>query len=333
MGRIDDKRAGGTIAAAPVVPLRELARHFWPFARPYRRYLILIFVLTTAVTVITGAQLYMIKVIIDEVLVPGDLGAMLWIAPTAIGLTLLGGGVSFFQSYLSSWVGERFILTLRGHFFSHVQGLSLATFQRRRVGDILARLTGDISAIETLLISGSLDLVAAASRLVFFAGALLVLDWRLALVTIVSAPLLGLVIRISSRIIKQASREVRRRNGGMTASAEQTLSNVALVQAYNRQGLESERYERENRGAFAATMTVTRLRGVFGPLTNVVQAISALAVLAVGVSALQDDRLSLGGLLLFVAYLTQLYVPIRLLGKLYGVIYGASAGAERVIEL
>ncbi|MEJ7786036.1 MAG: ABC transporter transmembrane domain-containing protein [Solirubrobacteraceae bacterium] len=209
-----------------------------------------------------------------------------------VGLTILGGGVSFFESYLSSWVGQRFVITLRGQRFSHVQGLSLATFQRRPVGDILTRLTGDISTIETLLISGSLDLVSAVGRLVFFAGALVLLDWRLAIVAMVAGPSLGLLIRFTSRRIQQVSRDVRRRTGGMIASAEQSLSSIALVQAYSRQQLESERYERENRGAFAATMTVTRLRGAFGPLTDVVQAVSALAVVPL---AAQGARARHGG--------------------------------------
>jgi hypothetical protein len=88
----EDRTVGGAVEAAPALPLRELARHFWPFARPYRRYLILIIVLIWVVTVITGAQLYMIKVTVDEVLVPGELDALLWIAPAVMGLTVLGGG-------------------------------------------------------------------------------------------------------------------------------------------------------------------------------------------------------------------------------------------------
>ncbi|MEJ7787986.1 MAG: ABC transporter ATP-binding protein, partial [Solirubrobacteraceae bacterium] len=324
---------GGAVAAAPPVPLREIIRHFWPFARAYKRYLTLTLVLIVAVTLVNGAQLYMIKVTVDEVLVPGDLGAFAWIAPLVIGLTLIGGGVAFFESYLSSWVGGRFLLALRGHLFTHIQQLSLSVFQRRRTGDILARLTGDIAAIETLLISGSLELLSAVARIVFFAGALFVLDWRLALVAVVAVPVLAAVIKFASRVIKQASRDLRRRTGAMTATAEESLSNIALAQAYNREKMGRERYERENRAAFDATMVETRMRAIFGPLTNVIQALSALAVLAVGVVGLQERWLSLGGLLLFVAYLTQLYAPLRMLAKLYGVIYGASAGAERVIEL
>jgi ATP-binding cassette subfamily B protein len=320
------------VRPAPPVAVREIFRTFWPYARPYRRWIAVSVVLIAVAPVIQGAKLFTIKVIVDDVLVPREIDPLLWIAPALLALTLAGGVVSFLNGYLSTWVGQRFLLSLRASFFGHLQTLSLDFFERRRLGDIVSRLTGNIAAIERFVISGVAQLVSSLVTLVFFAGALLYLEWRLALVALLGAPVFLILVRVFSRRIRQAARERHRRSGAMAAIAEESLSNVALVQAYNRQDTETERLEAENRGIFEAEMVVTRLKALFSPLTDVVQTLTALLVLALGVRELAAGRITLGGLLLFVAYLNQLYAPLRALSRLTNTVHSASASAERIVE-
>jgi ABC-type multidrug transport system fused ATPase/permease subunit len=170
-------------------------------------------------------------------------------------------------------------------------------------------------------------------KIVFFAGALFFLDWQLALVAIVVVPAFALVVRSLTGLVKRASREKQRRTGSLTAIAEESLSNIALVQAYNRQRFEIERFHRENEGAFGATMIANRLKSLVPPMVDFAQIVSALAVIGLGTVALRDGRLTVGGLLVFVAYLNQLYTPMRTLAVQYNQVAAATAGAERVIEL
>jgi subfamily B ATP-binding cassette protein MsbA len=114
--------------------------------------------------------------------------------------------------------------------------------------------------------------------------------------------------------------------------AEESLSNVALVQAYNRQEDEIARFHRENEGSFAAQLAATRLGSLFSPLVNLIKLAGVIVVLAVGAYELSQGRLTIGGLLVFMVYLSQLYRPIRGLSSLLNSFYEASAGAERVIE-
>jgi len=321
------------VPPAPPVPIREIIREFWPFARAYRWYLAAAFAIASLAPVVDGARLYMIKVITDQALVPQELEPFAWIAPVLIGLTLLAGVFSFLETYVTTWVGERFLFTLRGHFLEHLQSLSLTFFQRRRLGDILARLGGDIAKIEAFVVSGIVTGVGSVAKLVFYGAALFYLDWRLALVALAVGPVFAVIIRVFSRLLKRSSREMRRRTGALSAYAEESLSNVALVQAYNRERSQIERYERENQATFQASMVVTRLKAAFPPTIEAVQAASVLTMIAIGTLAMRSGGLSLGSVILFVAYLAQIYGPVRTLARLYGVIYGASAGAERVIEL
>ena len=102
-------------------------------------------------------MIWMFKIVIDQVLVPQDFGPFLWIAAAYVGLTVVAGVLGFFDDFLANWIGERFLLDLRTRFFAHLQGLSLDFFDRRRVGDLISRLTGDIASIEAFVLS---DIIA-----------------------------------------------------------------------------------------------------------------------------------------------------------------------------
>ena len=281
---------------------------------------------------IEAATIWMYKVLVDEVLVPRQFDLLLWVILAYVGLTLAEGIVAFCDEYLSGWVGGRFVVSLRTRFFEHLQGLSLAFFDRQPLGDVISRVTDDVEEIEDLMLSGVTSAISYAFQLLFFTAALFYLDWRLALVSLFVVPLFWLTARHFSRKIKGAAREERRRSGSIGAVAEESLSNVALVQAYNRQDGEIARFHRENEGSFAAQLAATRLGSLFSPLINMIELAGVIVVVAFGTYQLSQGRLSIGGLLVFMLYLSQLYGPIRGISGLLNSFYAASAGAERVIE-
>jgi len=321
------------VAEAPGVRVREILRRFWPDARPYRRWILLGLVFAAIVPAIETVEIWMFKLVVDEVLVPGDLGPLGWIVLAYVGLTLLGALIGFADDYIAAWVGERFVLNLRTRVFSHIQRLSGGDLDRRRLGDLVSRMTGDVAAIETVALSGVAELLSATLRIVFFAGALIYLDWSLALVALVIAPLFWLTARRFSRLIRGASREKRRRSGSLSAVTEESLANSSLVQAYNRQDAEVERFRREGEGIVQAELASTRIRALFTPVIDLLELAAALMVIGLGTWAVTEGRLSIGGLLVFLAYLTQLLGPVRDLSSLSNSVFSAAAGAERVIEL
>ncbi|MFJ3175093.1 ABC transporter ATP-binding protein [Streptomyces roseus] len=321
------------VAAAPPVTPREAFRRFWPYTRGGRRWLVPILLFSMIGPLIDAAEIWLFKVVVDEVLVPRDLGPFLWIALAYLGLVLASGILEFADDVLSTWVGERFLLALRSDVYRHVQGLSLGFFERRRLGDLLSRITGDVDAIETFLLSGVANALYYVIQLGVFLGLLFYLSWDLTLLALVIVPLFWGAARRFSRLIKAASRERRRRSGSISAIAEESLGNIALVQAYNRQDTEESRFTRESVGRFRAAMVSARIRSVYGPLVEVIELTGALAVMGLGTWKLAQGQLTLGGLLVFVALLGRLYSPIRDLSQLTNTFYAASASAERIIEL
>lgn len=320
------------VAAAPVVPIGQVFRRFWPHARPYRRLLPLVLFFVALVPAIEAATIWMYKVLVDEVLVPQRFDLLVWVILGYVGLQLAEGIATFCDEYLSDWVGGRFIVSLRTEFFAHLHDLSLAFFDRERLGDVMSRVTDDVEEIEDLMLSGLASAVSYAFQLVFFTAALFYLDWQLAIVSLFVVPLFWLAARHFSRKIKTAAREERRRSGSIGAVAEESLSNAALVQAYNRKDEEVARFHRENEGSFAAQMAATRLGSLFSPLINTIELAGVVVVVAFGAYQLSRGNLTVGGLLVFMVFLGGLYRPIRGLSGLLNSFYSASAGAERIIE-
>src|SRR5919199_3077803 len=327
-----DAGAGGLVAEAPPVPVREIVRRFWPYARAYRGWILLSCLFIALEAAVETAAIWVFKLLVDDVLVPHRLDLLKWVAAAYVGITLLSGLIGFADEVLSTWVSERFLLDLRVRFFSHLQALPLEFFEGRRLGDVLSRLTGDISAIESFVLSGVADALSYVLRLAFFVAALVYLQWDLAMVSLVVVPAFYVAARRTSRLLKRASREKRRRSGSIGAVAEEGLANMALVQAYGREDTERERFHHQNLAAFRAQMTATRLRAGFGPLVELIELTGGLLVIAYGTVKLSNGALSIGGLLVFMAYVSKMFSPVRGLSRMATGLYAASASAERVIE-
>jgi ATP-binding cassette subfamily B protein/subfamily B ATP-binding cassette protein MsbA len=325
--------SGGLVKSAPVVGLRVLFARFWPDTKPFRGRWFLSLALVGVAPALSTAAIWLFKVLIDQVVVPHDFRLFPLLAGAYVGLAIVQGVVSFTDQYWSTWVGEKFVLTLRIRLFDHLHRLSSGFLERRQLGDILSRLTGDIGAIEELVLSGVAQALTYLFQLLWFTTALFYLNWHLASVSLIAAPGFLVAARFFSRRIKEASREKRRRAGSITTVAEESLSNAALVRAYDNADAESTRFAIENQGSFAAQMAATRLQALFGPLTDLLEVVGVLLVIGLAVWELANGRISIGGLLAFVAYLTQLYSPIQGAGRLTNSLYAASASAERVVEL
>lgn len=323
----------GVVAAAPVVPIRDMFRRFWPYVRPDLPVLALSLVFVVLTPLAAAASIWIFKHIIDLAVIPARPSALWPLAGALVAITLAGGVVSYASSSISAWLAERFLLRLRGGVFDHILGLSPSFFERHRAGDVVSRLTGDIGAIESLVLSGVTRTISYAARIAIFATLAFMLRWELALLAFVVAPLFWLVARHFSRQIKKASREKRRRTGGVSAVAEETLANIPLVQAYGQERAESSRLQSEGLARMAAGLASNRMSSLYTPAVELVEMVGGLLVLGLGVWELSQGRLTVGGLLAFVAYLAQLYGPIRGASRLATTVYSASASAERLVEV
>ena len=321
------------IADAPPATLRQIFLRFWPYTRSYRRWLAVGLLFVLAGPLLDAAGIWLFKVLIDDVLTPRRFGPFPKIAAAYVVITVLVGLTSFASGYLSVWLGERFVTDLRARMYRHLHSLSLDFFEQRPLGDLLSRLSSDIAAIEAVVLSGLSSSLALVFQAALYAGVLFYLQWQLALLAFVVTPLFWLISRAFSRRRKLAARASRRSSAAMNSIAEQGLANVALVQAYNRQDWETHRFHQQNLISMRAQLRTARLRGVYRPLTDLIELCGLLLVIGFGTWQLTRGRLTLGELLVFMAFYAQLASPVRGMGRLSTGLASAVASAERVVEV
>lgn len=319
--------------AAPVVTVRGMFRRFMPYARPYRRWLALSLVFVVLGPALDAAAIWLFKILVDDVLTPRDFHAFPPVAAAYTGITVLVGATSFADRYLSVWIGERFLTDLRTDLYRHLHTLSLDFFERRQLGDVLSRLTGDVTSIESVILSGITRVISYAVRIGIYGAALFLLSWKLALLGVIVAPIFWAIARVLARRLKEASRESRRQTGALSGAAEEGLANTALVRAYNREQSELGRFTEHNLAVMAAQLRATRIRGVISPLGNLVELIGLLLVIGFGTWQLSRNEITLGEMLVFMAFFAQLYSPLRGIGRLGNSWAAASASAERLVEV
>lgn len=321
------------VDVAASLRLTDVARRFWPLLRPLRWWLALGVLLLAAAPAISVAEALLYQRLVDDVLVPAAFEPLLTLAMLYIGLNLLSGLVSGADDYLATYVSQRFLVDLRRDVFAHVLSLPAATHDRRRLGDTLTRLTSDVAAVERFMVSHVSDGLGALVRLVVLVAALLWMQWQLALASLVVAPLFWWIATRFARLTRDVSRERRRRGGSLGSVTEEALANASLVQSYGREDRAVSSYDSHNRAIAGAELAASRIRAVFLPLVDLAELVGVLLVVALGVWALATDKLTLGGLLAFLALLLQCFGPVRTLADLVPALYSASAGVERVVEL
>jgi ATP-binding cassette, subfamily B, bacterial len=329
----DEVEEEDLLEVAPVANLRQIFRRFWPDARPFWKWLWLGLVLIIVVPLLDAAAILLFKVLVDDVLTPRDFSAFPRMAVAYVSITLVVGTVGFVEQYLGAWISENFIHRLRTRVFAHLHTLSLSFFDRRRLGDTLSRLTGDVAAIENVVLSGALEVIANLIKIVVFIGVLVFVDWRLALVSLIAVPVFWTIARAFAQRIKNASRQVRGRAGSITTVAEESLADPILIQAYGRESAEIDRFTMHSLGSVRAELAASRLEALFSPLIDLFQILGVLTIVGVGIWELDAGRISLGGLLAFLVFLTQLYSPVQDVGHLANSLFAAAAAAERIIDL
>jgi ATP-binding cassette subfamily B protein len=317
----------------PTIPARTAFRRFWPLTVGLRRWLILVWVCTVVAALAETESILLFSDLTDRALAKGSLAAFWSPAVKWLGVALVGAVVAYAGNSLAAWATERFVMRLREHVFDHVQQLPPHFFQRHRQGDLLSRLTSDVEAIETLVVSGVVGTASAIFSALFYAAAAFWLRWDLAAATFVLAPLFWLAARRFSGSIKDVSRAGRVADGAITSVVEESLGNIVLTQAYGRRDAERRRLNEEASAWFRASVRSTRLNEAYEQLVSVIETVCVLAVIGIGAWEISTGRMTLGQLLAFSAFLGYLYPPVRGLAQLGLTITAATAGAERLIEI
>ena len=255
------------------------------------------------------------------------------LAAALVGLFLLQAIFSFVQSYLLSYVGERIVYDLRTSLYSRLQQLSLDFYANRRVGEIVSRLSSDVTQMRTMLTTNLTSLLSQVVSLVGAIGIVLTLNASLTLLILGVAPLLVLVAVVFGRRIQKVSTGVQDRLAEATVVAEEGLQGVRVVKSFGREGYETERYTSAMQQTFKSSLRMALYNSLFMSVMMFLGFGAIAALIWYGGREVIAGRLSVAMISGFLIYGITIAASLGGLGSLYAQLRAAVGGVQRVFEL
>ena len=271
--------------------------------------------------------------IVDQVIVAGDLSALGVLAAGLVGVYALAAIIAVGDNYLRHSLGERFILDLRVRLYRYLQRLSLSFFERTSTGELMSRVTNDVSALEQFVTHGSALTVVDLLRLVGASVVLFVLNWKLALLVCIPVPFIAIGLRMFNQRVRPVYRRVRERLGDINAQLQDNLTGMKVIQAFGQEDRALERFTAESEGYYQARVRGIRYWSTFFPGISFVAALGTVAVLVGGAIMVVNGEMSLGTLVAFLAYVSSFYEPINRLTEVDNIFQQAIAAGERIFDL
>jgi ATP-binding cassette subfamily B protein len=250
-----------------------------------------------------------------------------------LALVALAAVIDYGSARLLNGTGERLAADLRAAIFAHLQRQSLAYHERQRVGDLTTRITADVGYVQELLIASLSLLLPNVTILLGIVGVLLAVEPQFGALAVAMVPLLFLTVFSYTRRIKRASRRARRMESDIAAVASETLSLIRVVHAHAAEPRHERIFGDRNLERLAAGLEATSLQAKLRPMIDFATAAATALVLWFGARRVLSGEISLGLLVVFLVYLTQLYRPVRHLSSLAMVVSRGQASAERLHEV
>lgn len=276
---------------------------------------------------------WIIKDVIDQVLINKDM-AMLNIIAIGILIIFFLRGIFFFgQTYLMSYIGQRVIIDIREAVYRQLQRLSLGYFDKRQTGAIMSSVTNDVSALQAALVDSLVEMVTEAMILIGSLGAMFFLHWKLSLLTLITMPLVLQAINTFGKKLRQAGRVLQARTADITAILQETISGIRVIKSFAREDYETNRFKQENFYNFRAQMKTSQLLATLTPVIEFLSAIGVTVIIWYGGMEVIDGNLTSGALIAFLIYVVNLANPVKRLSKVYGNIQKSLAAAERVFAI
>ena len=256
----------------------------------------------------------------------------MWIVALFIGNAMLNWGANFTQEMTIARVGQNLLYRLRGEMFHHLQKQSVSFYDKNEVGRIMSRVLGDVYQLQEFL-SVAVITVGNLLSLVGIAVAVLILSIQLGLISLVTIPLLILVMAVWQPFARKAFMRVRRAAAIVNGSLNENISGVRVVQAMNRQERNAEIFETKNRENHNAAVHASGISSGLLPSVDLLTAISIGLVLFFGARLVGSNALEVGALVAFVMYIQRFFDPIRSLTMQYTQLQRAMASGIRIFEL
>ncbi len=327
------RRAAKAADSGPTPDVPVNWGRMFAYLRPYWKQIAVAFV---ALLISSGLSLVfpaVIQRVVDSVLVTNDSSLLDQITIVLLVVFIIRSISSFFETYFVNWVGERVVVDLRLELYQHLQDLSLGFFSKRRVGELISRLSSDVTMIRSGLTSNINTLLQQVLIVIGSVVIMLVINWRLTLFVLVLAPLIGGLGAVFGRLLRRGSTEVQDELAGAITVASEVLQSIREVKTFGREPYEQERFSAAILRSFTVAVRMLRARSLLGPLVGFIGFGGMSVILWFGGREALAGRLTGGELIAFLIYGVSIAGSLASVLNVYTSFQESLGATKRVFEI
>jgi ATP-binding cassette subfamily B protein len=311
----------------------RLMRRLLRYLRPYKAQVAVALVSIIAASVLQLAQPYLTKVAIDQHIATGDLEGLDGVAVAFLFILLASFALEYIQTYTMQLTGQRVMFDIRMQVYAHLQKLDVRFYDRNPVGRLMTRVTTDVDVLNEMFTSGVVTVFGDVFTLLGIMIVMLMMDWRLALVSFLVLPLIGLVTQWFRRNVRESYRVVRIWIARINAFLQEHITGVSTIQLFRREPHTFQTFDGINATHRDANIDSIFYYAVFYPAIEVIGALAAALIIWYGGGRVLEGTATLGALVAFLQYSQRFFRPISDLSEKFNVLQGAMVSSERIFLL
>lgn len=310
-------------------PLRQLLS----FLKPYRGKILLTLFSMAGVALMTGAYALLVKNVVDDVVIKNQTGAL----PGLVGVILLVSAIMgiciYGQKYISSFVGQRVVLDLRGKLYDHIIKFPPSFFAKNSTSTVLSRVINDVEGIQYSLQTAATTIVREGLTILVLVGVIFYRDWKLALLSLFIFPIVALLVHYFGNRFRRLSKRRYEQLGTVTERLNESLQNQRVVQAFGRETFESRRFEEENKTLFDRLMKIAKMDALSGPAMDFLRGIGIGIIIVAGSHQIHAGALSAGTFVSFATAMGFVYMPLKRVVGLFNILNQGVGALSRIFEI
>ena len=311
----------------------KIYKRLFTYLRPYKARIGWSVVFMGLTSVLISAQAYLVKPVLDKVILAKDMGLGLYLPPALVLVTILKGGAAYARDYMMGWVGQRIVNDIRDELYTHIESLSFSYFTRTPTGVIISRIVNDVNLVQGALTRAPSSLVQGIFTMVALTGYILYLNWRLAIFSIIVLPLAGFALSKFSKRFRTASTQMQEQIGVLTTHLHETVGGIRIVKAFGMEKYESRRFAEKNKNLFNSLMRSIKTGAISHPVMEVISILGTSLVILFGLYYIANGKMTVGDFFSFMASLVFFYRPLRDLNGVNNTVQDGVAAAQRIFEV
>ncbi|MFO7949845.1 MAG: ABC transporter ATP-binding protein [Candidatus Fermentibacteraceae bacterium] len=328
MRRLQREEAEFSLSDLGSGSLRIIAR----YVRPYLGRVLLAALLMLVATAASLAMPLLAKIAVDRYIVPGDLSGLTVVALAYLGLAVVFWPASFGQGYLSGWVSQRVVHDLRRDMVANLLRQSLEFHRRERVGQMMSRVTNDVSNVADFVSTSLINLVNDVLTVSAIVVVMAILNLRLTLVTMLSVPVVILGLSLLARRMRRAYLHVQQEIAAVNTGVEQGVTGMRVTKSLARESFNVEQFEMLSLRNMRANLHTAVLFAALFPVMTVSNMLSVALVIGYGGTLVAAGTMTIGVIFAFLGYVIRFFGPLRELSLVYNALQAAAASLARIGE-